>query len=411
MKTDVPGFAEIINRMLTGLGNITAEDAEIDGKIIKYYRGSLWTQKQRQGNSLHEISYRACFKPQLPDFFIRNLTGKNSTVFDPFNGRGTTVIESAISGRKSIGIDINPVSEVLTLPRINIPKISDIFERLDSIILDMQETSDIDLSMFFHKKTESEISCLKSYLQERSDSRKEDNIDRWIRMVATSRLTGHSSGFFSVYTLPPNQAASKEDQIRINETLKQKPEYRDTKKIIKKKTLSLLRDLNEPGIIERINSAGSTSAVTTSDCRKASLLIDPESIDLTVTSPPFLNVVQYAKDNWLRCWFNGIDIEKVEKNIFTTSNIQEWLHFIETVFKQLYIITAKGGYVAFEVGEVKKGEINLDEYILEKGILTGFDVVCVFINTQNFTKTSNIWGVKNSKLGTNSNRIILMRKI
>ncbi len=400
----------MIDRMISGLEDITAEGVEIEGKSIQYYRGSLWTHKQRQGNSLHEISYRACFKPQLPDFFIRNLTAKNSTVFDPFNGRGTTVVQSAILGRKSIGIDVNPISEVLTHPRIDIPKIDEIYERLDSISMDHHEGSDIDLGMFFHDDTIKEILSLKNYLQERSDSGKEDNIDRWIRMVATSRLTGHSPGFFSVYTLPPNQAASKEDQVRINERLKQKPEYRDTRKIIKRKTVSLLRDVNKPGIRERINAAGHLSRVETFDSTKASFLVDPESIDLTVTSPPFLNLVQYAKDNWLRCWFNGIDADKIEKNIFTTSDLESWLKFIETVFKQLYIITKKGGYVAFEVGEVRKGRINLDEYILKKAIIAGFEVLCVFINDQNFTKTSNIWGVKNGKLGTNSNRIVLMRK-
>src|SRR5258708_15158534 len=30
----------------------------------------FWTAKQRQAHSLHEVSYRACFKPQLPRFFI-----------------------------------------------------------------------------------------------------------------------------------------------------------------------------------------------------------------------------------------------------------------------------------------------------------------------------------------------------
>mgnify|MGYP000160800235 CR=1 FL=1 len=39
-----------------------------------------------------------------------------------------------------------------------------------------------------------------------------DTVDAWIRMVAVNRLTGHSPGFFSVYTLPPNQAASPESQ-------------------------------------------------------------------------------------------------------------------------------------------------------------------------------------------------------
>ena len=34
----------------------------------KYNRfiNEFWTAKQRQANNLHEISYRACYKPQLP---------------------------------------------------------------------------------------------------------------------------------------------------------------------------------------------------------------------------------------------------------------------------------------------------------------------------------------------------------
>ena len=42
-------------------------------------------------------------------------------------------------------------------------------------------------------------------------------MDDWIRMVALNRLTGHSAGFFSVYTLPPNQAVSVKSQRKINE--------------------------------------------------------------------------------------------------------------------------------------------------------------------------------------------------
>ena len=30
----------------------------------------FWTNKQRQACSIHEVSYRACFKPQLPKYFI-----------------------------------------------------------------------------------------------------------------------------------------------------------------------------------------------------------------------------------------------------------------------------------------------------------------------------------------------------
>ena len=52
----------------------------------------FWTSKQRQASSLHEISYRACFKPQLPRYFITRYSREGDLVYDPFMGRGTTLI-------------------------------------------------------------------------------------------------------------------------------------------------------------------------------------------------------------------------------------------------------------------------------------------------------------------------------
>ena len=297
----------------------------------------------------------------------------------------------------------------MTFPRINIPQIKNVFDRIDSIELQQNLRAEIDLSMFYHPATESELVSLKNYLSYRKEEEQEDNVDKWIRMVATNRLSGHSAGFFSVYTLPPNQATTPEEQIRINEKRQQKPEYRDIKKLIKKKTLSLLKDFNEESI-NKINSVGSKSELLVEDSRFASRYLGNELVDLTVTSPPFLNIVQYSKDNWLRCWFNNIDIEDIEKKIFITPNLDKWRQFIRNVLGQLFILTKKGGYVAFEVGEVKNGSINLDEYVALDGINSGFDVIGIFVNTQQFTKTSNIWGVKNQKNGTNTNRIVLFRK-
>ena len=41
---------------------------------VPTFVNEFWTAKQRQASSLHEVSYRACFKPQLPRFFIERLT-------------------------------------------------------------------------------------------------------------------------------------------------------------------------------------------------------------------------------------------------------------------------------------------------------------------------------------------------
>ncbi|HUH79193.1 MAG TPA: hypothetical protein VLY83_04780 [Methanoregula sp.] len=41
---------------------------------IPRFINEFWTSRQRQASSIHEVSYRACFKPQLPRFFIDMLT-------------------------------------------------------------------------------------------------------------------------------------------------------------------------------------------------------------------------------------------------------------------------------------------------------------------------------------------------
>ena len=88
---------------------------EVEGKKGTTMKAinEYWTSGQRQANSLHEISYRACFKPQLPEFFIQRLTVLGDGVYDPFMGRGTTPLEARLMGRKPMGNDINPLSQVL----------------------------------------------------------------------------------------------------------------------------------------------------------------------------------------------------------------------------------------------------------------------------------------------------------
>jgi len=227
-------------------------------------------------------------------------------------------------------------------------------------------------------------------------------------MIATNRLTGHSSGFFSVYTLPPNQAVSPNSQIKINKKRNQTPPYRDIKKLILKKSKSLQKDLTDKNI-KQLRKISKSAKILTSDAGQTKN-IKSNTVQLTVTSPPFLNIVQYADDNWLRCWFNDIDINEVEKNITTPKSLDQWCNIMGQVFLELHRITKIDGWVAFEVGEIRSGKINLDEFVIPLGINAGFKCNGVVINQQSFTKTSNIWGVANNSKGTNSNRIVLFQK-
>ncbi|MGE4111464.1 MAG: DNA methyltransferase, partial [Burkholderiales bacterium] len=268
---------------------------------VPVYEQEFWTSKQRQANPLHEVSYRGCFKPQLPAYFIDRLSKPGDVIYDPFSGRGTTAIEAALMGRGVIANDVNPLSAILTRPRLQVPLIAAIDVRLRAIRMTEKRKNDIDLSMFYHPDTERELLNLRAWLAERQATCMEDDADRWIRMVATNRLTGHSPGFFSAYTLPPNQAVSPESQIKINEKTGKAPEYRDVRALILRKSMQLQSDINAAARW-RLQQAAATAKF---HCGPAAWTPDipDNSVQLTVTSPPFLNIVQYAKDNWLRCWF------------------------------------------------------------------------------------------------------------
>ncbi|MCL2040011.1 MAG: site-specific DNA-methyltransferase [Bacteroidetes bacterium] len=407
LNKDIASNVELFNNY--DLNNKTRVEYFRRGNAnIPKYINEYWTAKQRQANSIHEISYRACFKPQLPRFFISLLTKENDIVFDPFSGRGTTAIESALLNRRFIANDVNPLSIILAKPRTKPPIINEIIERIESIDFAEKLDCDIDLSMFYYQDTLNEILNLKSYLINRKQENKEDYIDEWIRMVATNRLTGHSKGFFSVFTLPPNQAVSSESQKKINVKRNQIPEYRNVKEIIINKSKNLLKDIDNK-IREQLFEIARQSYYFNKDARSINEIKD-DTVSLTITSPPFLNIVQYGQDNWLRCWFNSLDAESISKQIVMAKTTNDWSNFIENVFNELFRITKKEGHIAFEVGEVSNGKVNLEEYVVDVGIKVGLECLGILINTQEFTKTSNIWGINNNNNGTNSNRIVLFKK-
>lgn len=402
----LPGLAPSISRLheeLAGFRDFGKEtlagEHDCEGVRVPVFENEFWTAKQRDGHSLHEVSYRACFKPQLPEFFIRRFTKEKDAVYDPFMGRGTTLLEAALLGRIPVGNDVNPLSVVLAGPRIQPPSQAEAAARLVGLPLDPKADAPEDLLVFYHPDTLREIAALRAYFIQRRETGSFDRVDAWLQMVATNRLTGHSPGFFSVYTLPPNQATSVAAQRRINEKRGQVPEYRDTRKVMLKKSKQLLRDpLPEamPAPSLHVGSAAHTPGIASG------------SLALAVTSPPFLNIVQYKTDNWLRAWFCGIELDPVD--VWEFRKLEDWSAAMSAALKELRRVLRPGGIVAFEVGEIRQGTLKLEETIVQLGHAAGLVPEAIMINTQNFTKTSNCWGISNMTRGTNSNRIVILRK-
>ena len=124
--------------------------------------------------------------------------------------------------------------------------------------------------------------------------------------------------------------------------------------------------------------------------------IKSDSVGLVVTSPPFLDVVDYAADNWLRGWFCGIDTSAVQ--ITMHRKVEEWQARWRGRSASCGALRP-GGHVAFEVGEVRGGKVKLEEVVIPSGVAAGLEPLLVVINAQQFTKAANCWGVRTTRRG------------
>jgi hypothetical protein len=95
--------------------------------------------------------------------------------------------------------------------------------------------------------------------------------------------------------MPPNQAVPVSRQVAINARNRQTPERRDIAALILKKSRSLLRHLTLAQR-EQVSKHATEHRISTGLAKKMDHIAD-ESVQLVITSSPFLNVVNYRQDN------------------------------------------------------------------------------------------------------------------
>jgi methylase of polypeptide subunit release factors len=370
---------------------------------IPYFMNNFGLSITMCSDPLQGVPYRASFNAKLAKFLIEMLSLAGDVVFDPFLGSGTTAIQAARMGRQAYGSDINPLAVLLTRPRLD-PDITQkaIGDALATIDWSKGDIGRDDLGPYFHTATAQQMGALRDYIHDRAplEALEPDPTADWIRMAALARLTGHSCGYLSGRSLPPNQMTTIAGQQRLNEKHGLIPTERDVAKIIAAKSRSLLRGgCVPPGGAHKL---GVGPAWDTPWIRDA-------SVDLVVTSPPFINVVDYAAENWMKMWFAGIDPEKIAFSHF--ASLEQWSAMIRKTLVELLRVVKPGGYIALEVGEVKHGTILLEQHVWAAAHGLPCRRLGVIVHNGKFTKSSNIFGVTNGKRGTNTNRIVILQRV
>lgn len=85
---------------------------------FKLQTTTVWDFPHRGDWSVHMGDYRGNWPPQIPRDLIERYTHRGELVIDAFVGGGTTLIESWILGRRSIGLDISQIAIQTTNARL-----------------------------------------------------------------------------------------------------------------------------------------------------------------------------------------------------------------------------------------------------------------------------------------------------
>lgn len=302
---------------------------------------ALWDLKQKQGPALHRIcAYMASFPPQLPAFFLDRYPAAK-TVLDPFCGRGTTLLEASMRGKVAHGCDLFSVARALSKVKLRCPPREEVLEQIDALDLtDDAPPLPEDFEPFYHPDTWRQLWNLRESLP-----------DSAVTALALGRMHGHSPGFFSSFTfnvvsLPPHRARA------LNEKHGTPPERRDVKAILRGAAKRFIPEAGHHG----------RGAVHAADARSVPLA--DGSVDLVITSPPFLDVVDYEGVNWLRSWFiepnpcfrPSIDTEPPT----VLADVGAYLIFLAEVLEELRRVLAPGGTIVFEVGPIKRKHALID---------------------------------------------------
>jgi len=262
--------------------------------------------------------YPARFVPQIPSNIIGYFSEKGDTVLDLFCGSGTSLVEAFRLDRIPIGVDINPVATLISKARLSHIETDrfDLFaSRLTSeIATRLLSRTDKTIetvpnleenARWYHPDTLTELASIYSTLINLKKDSPENIIGKCCFSAILNKVCSQDRHFGWVCDgVHPNKYIYKDAESAFAEKLKQFRTY------IEKFQSSL--KITEPRIVSYKDVR-----VYQNDARDLRHIIKNSSVDLVVSSPPYLSVTDYNKSFRLTTlWFSS-----EEWKVFTIDEI------------------------------------------------------------------------------------------
>ena len=264
-------------------------------------------------------SYAASFGTDFAHEMIHEYTDKGNVILDPFVGAGTTALESILSNRNAIGIDVDPIackiSRVLT-SRFNVPYLNTATENLAERLRHLESLLTADPATYSGLSPGStfKLDSLNFYVPNIP------SIAYWfdsshiavlsiIRKVVACESNALVRQAFevaissSIIRKWPNTLSNAMD---IDHSRPHRPNTLRTQPITDQFALfhRVLRQVRD-GILdiqENLTCLDSEATILEGDSTIRLSEIDSDSIAFVLTSPPYLNAIDYPRSHKFAHW-------------------------------------------------------------------------------------------------------------
>ncbi len=301
----------------------------------------LWT------HGIHK--YPAKFFPELPRWLIQRYSELGDRVLDPFMGSGTTNLEAMLLGRDSVGVDIDPFSrflaQVKTTP-IKVKSGQSAVLRMDKYLKAYSPSAKVALPVFpyrdnwFSRVVLRELAYIKAGIDQM----------RWQREVRNFLLVCFSSII---------RASSQADNNCTRTVIRKKL----NKCVPKGYPIHLFRKRLAKAVIgmAELSDVAEKSAKVEipEDCSAGNLArYDDKTFALAVTSPPYVNAVDYPRTHQLEMYWLGFangSLRDLKRAHVGTEVVQahEYAHLHKTgirsadkVIKSIYRVDRRRAFIA-----------------------------------------------------------------
>lgn len=316
--------------------------------------------------SIHRLHrFPGNFLPQIPRTIIEILTSPGQVVFDPFCGSGTSVIEAALLGRRAAAADINRAAIQIVTGKSTILRERDVpaearrFHRMLDNPASFLKTgrNDYDyrrsglLQEWIHKDTLHQLECIWQLIRETPI-----NLRPALELVFFDVLFSVAStrGMLTRGGKPRRHHWGWiADNVRPK-----RPVWHDAAGYFRR---SLVDCANVSDYIAKrhTNAEAARIGVFRGDARNVA--VKNNAVDLLVTSPPYIGMVDYALANRLMYYWQGWDMRLDRQLEFGSrrdrnrvSFTREYTAIVESVAPRLYEVITPGGFVAIVLGASRK---------------------------------------------------------